>query len=79
MRVRPTPGDAPAPIRTRREIKTEHKAKIADEESADEVSDDDIWAALEEACKELGYSEEDIADMLRPEGARARCMYSGIL
>jgi hypothetical protein len=27
-----------------------------------------VWAALEESCKELGLSEEDIAEMLRPGG-----------
>ena len=36
----------------------------SDDEDGD-VSDDDIWAALEEACRELGMTEEQIAKMLR--------------
>ena len=43
--------------------------RIIEEISEDEDEDDaDIFAALEQACVDLGYTEDDIADMLRPGG-----------
>jgi hypothetical protein len=49
--------------------KLKHKSKIRNDQDEDEDgSDDDIRAALEQACVGLGYSEEDIVEMLKPCG-----------
>jgi hypothetical protein len=48
-------------------VNVEHKVRIIDKISEDEDEDDaDIFAALEQACVDLGYTEDGIADMLRP-------------
>jgi SpoVK/Ycf46/Vps4 family AAA+-type ATPase len=61
-------GDDSAP-RQPPKVNVEHKVRIIDEISEDEDEDDaDIFAALEQACVDLGYTEDDIADMLRPGG-----------
>jgi len=61
-------GDDSAP-RQPPKINVQHKVRIIEEISEDEDEDDaDIFAALEQACVDLGYTEDDIADMLRPGG-----------
>jgi len=51
------------------ESKRKEKIKILNEDSDDDgISDDEIYAALEAACVKLGYSEEDIVEMLGPGG-----------
>jgi hypothetical protein len=48
-------------------VNVDHKVRIIDKISEDEDEDDaDIFAALEQACVDLGYTEDGIADMLRP-------------
>lgn len=50
-------------------VKRKEKIKIHNEDSeVDGISDDDIYAALEQACVKLGYSEDDIVEMLGPDG-----------
>jgi replication-associated recombination protein RarA len=54
----------------RKAPKVKNKTKIQNYQDEDEngVSDDVIWAALEQTCVDLGYSEEDIVEMLKPGG-----------
>ena len=50
-------------------VNIKHKIKILhDLSEEEETTEDDIFVALEQACVELGYSEDDIVKMLRPGG-----------
>jgi hypothetical protein len=50
-------------------VNIKHKIKILHDLSEEEdTTEDDIFVALEQACVELGYSEDDIVKMLRPCG-----------
>ena len=54
-------------LETPKAPKVKHKIKIQNDQEEDEDGGDDgIWTALEQACVDLGYSEEDIVEMLKP-------------
>ena len=60
--------------------KVKHKIKIQnDHEEEEDGGDDSIWAALEQACVDLGYSEEDIVEMLKPGGDYTQALLARIV
>jgi hypothetical protein len=57
-----------APVLTKQEFL--FKKKVPDNESDDDKDDDDdinVWAALEEACAELGWTQKQVKSMLENE------------
>jgi SpoVK/Ycf46/Vps4 family AAA+-type ATPase/DNA-binding transcriptional MerR regulator len=69
-----SPGLAPAlararaPVKTKVKVRVQEKKQVRRQGEGDDVDGDAVWAALEQACKKLGLSLEEIVAVLENEG-----------